>query len=309
MVNRETNMAKFSLSEHTVLNLFQLDKEFVFQGKTYKVLKSGKPTSPTGEPKTDIYVLAEGIDGEIEIKISFKQENADFLENKTNAARAAALLGENWSKIISDATKKIEDSFKNRPVVFFNKNGKTDAGSITLGWKFEFLNKAGGGLSGEVPLSKEQKEDIYKGTTLTKEKKDAKVGEDIIVDSGVANYIIMSDVSKLKTIQDAVDALVPIEKYVAECGSIYFACKALNYRSLYEKDGIVVGKYDGDRPLAVYVLWSAKDGYLQGDFVFDQPLIHGGSEILKYLKTALDSLNIKTTKDFDSSILKGVKSI
>ena len=38
-----------------------------------------------GEPKTDIYVEAESEYGEIvEIKITYKKENADFIENKTD---------------------------------------------------------------------------------------------------------------------------------------------------------------------------------------------------------------------------------
>ena len=48
--------------------------EFVFEGKEYAVVLSGKPTCRKGEPKTDIYILAESDEGDIEIKISYKKE-------------------------------------------------------------------------------------------------------------------------------------------------------------------------------------------------------------------------------------------
>ena len=71
---------EFSNDEHRILNLFKINNSFSFNNNKYTILNSGKPVCANGEPKTDIYVLAEsGID-KIEIKISFKKKNADFLE-------------------------------------------------------------------------------------------------------------------------------------------------------------------------------------------------------------------------------------
>lgn len=45
--------------------------------------------------------------------------------------------------------------------------------------------------------------------------------------------------------------MIPIKDYVKMHPDIYFACKALNYRTFAEK-------WDGNRPLSVQVNWSAE---------------------------------------------------
>ena len=100
-------MAKdFGAAERRIGRIFAPGKVFTLNGSTYEILFSGKPTCKSGEPKTDIYCKAVCCETteEIELKISFKKENADFLENKTNAERAEQLLGSDWSKIISVVT-------------------------------------------------------------------------------------------------------------------------------------------------------------------------------------------------------------
>ena len=47
---------KFTEAERAILELFQNDTQFNFEGNTYKVNFAGKPSSPHGEPKTDIYI-------------------------------------------------------------------------------------------------------------------------------------------------------------------------------------------------------------------------------------------------------------
>ena len=74
-------MGDFGEAERRILGFMSEGTEFVFEGKEYAVVLSGKPTCRKGEPKTDIYILAESDEGDIEIKISYKKENADFIEN------------------------------------------------------------------------------------------------------------------------------------------------------------------------------------------------------------------------------------
>lgn len=50
--------------------------------KKYKVIFSGKSACNRGEPKTDIYILAKSEHDKTKIKISYKKENADLIENK-----------------------------------------------------------------------------------------------------------------------------------------------------------------------------------------------------------------------------------
>ena len=94
-------MPTFGADERRIAKLLRKGCTFIFQGQKYIVINSGKPTCRKGEPKTDIYVEAQSESGDtIEIKISYKKENADFIENKTNAERAKALFGDEWSDII-----------------------------------------------------------------------------------------------------------------------------------------------------------------------------------------------------------------
>ncbi len=297
-------VTKFSVSEHFVLSLFPKGSSFSYKGHNYRVDLSGKPTCEKGEPKTDIYIRTfDEFNTKKEFKISYKQDNADFLENKTNAERAEQIFGKNWSDIISQATKEIEDSFYHRPTVFKKALGKTEEGCITLGWKYELLNKKSGDLSAEVLLTDEQIIDVYAGTHLDASKRHAYVANEIIYDSGVANYLLFKNVDEIKTAQDVIDNIVSIEEYVKkEQPKIYFACKALNYRTKrVDENGNLDPKYDGNRPLSVYIEWSRKNDVLHADFVFDKPLENGGDYAFDQLWKTLYEMGITTTDDIDDS--------
>ena len=73
---------------------------------------------------------------------------------------------------------------------------------------------------------------------------------------------------------------------------IYFACKALNYRTFAKK-------WDGNRPLSVQVNWSAKQNKLIPELVFDHPLIVKGNEVANRLVHYMKMLNIKNTDDIN----------
>ena len=280
----------FGIAEKRILDLFKPNETFKYENKIYKVVLSGKPTCHNGEPKTDIYILAKSDSDEIEIKISFKKSNADFLENKINAERAEQIFGENWSTIIKNSVLKLENEFKSKPLVFIDGSGHTEEGSITLGWKFELLNVKSGKLSDKIDLTESQIIDIYAGTNLSLDKKNATVNGKTINNCGTANYIIIED-KPISNIQNAVNNLIPITDYVKKFPNIYFACKALNFRT-YKL------KYDGNRPLSVYVEWFInKDNKLDANIIFDNPLINGGDDAVKNLAYSLSNLGITTTKE------------
>lgn len=283
----------FGIEEHRILELFKINKTFDFEGQKYKIIFSGKPTCGKGEPKTDIYVRADSDTYKREFKISFKKSNADFLENKINSDRAKQLFGINWADIIRKSTMQLKDSFLDKHLIYKKSFGRTEEGAITLGWKFELLNVESGQLSNKMQLTKKQVIDVYAGTNLDTDKKNAYVNGETIRNSGIANYILFED-APIKTLQDTIDNLITIEKYVNENPDIFFACKALNYRTY-------VGKYDGDRPLSVYVDWFInKNNKLDGKICFDTPLMQGGNMIADKLFKALNTLNIKTTKDINN---------
>lgn len=84
--------------------------------------------------------------------------------------------------------------------------------------------------------------------------------------------------------------MVPIQKYVQMHPEVYFACKALNYRTFKKK-------WDGNRPLAVSVYWTAEHGRLTPRLVFDRPLQVKGNAMAERLRESMKMLNIKNTDD------------
>lgn len=289
----EVIMSKnFGDTERYIKSLFAENSEFQLDGTTYKILLSGKPTCSNGEPKTDIYVLVENTTNnqKLEFKISVKQTNADFLENKISAERACAILGNDWSTIIQNSTLQLEQAFRQRPLIYKNKQGRTDAGSITLGWKFELVNKPNGELSNRILLSHQQIVDVYSGNNLPSSKKNAFVKDIQIPNSGVANCILVGNIENFTNIYSILSKLILIDSFATVNPNIYFACKALNYRTFKQK-------YDGDRPLSVFVDWNAVNGKLTPTLRFDRPLITKGNEVASKLIQALNQLDIHTTED------------
>lgn len=288
-------MPEFSEYERSLLNLFSENKCFYFEGAQYRVIFADKPTCSSGEPKTDVFVRCVNINTGVErdIKISYKKDNADFLENKIKAERAEELFGVNWRKIISSATKQLEYVFKNRQVIFKSKEGRIEEGSITLGWKFEIVNCMSGDLSNEIILTDEQKQDVYSGINLGADKRNSIVNGGVVPNSGVADYILMTD--GLIDIQYVIDNIVSVKNYVQD-KKFYFACKALNYRTLHNSP-----KCDGNRPLAVQVDWSVVDGKLVSSLDFDHPLERKGYEMRDKLKEALDFLCVSNTTQLNNT--------
>lgn len=284
----------FGEAERYIKSLFSVNKVIQSRNKTYRIIESGKPTTPQGEPKTDIYVLFSDGTKNHELKISVKKDNADFLENKTSAERAEQIFGPNWMNIVINSTLQLKDSFDSKPLIYKTSQGKTEAGAITLGWKFELLNKKSGQLSEQILLSKEQLYGIYAGINLPPQKKDAYVNGKIIKNSGVANTILFGDLSKFVNAESVINSLQSIVPYIDSHPNIYFACKALNYRTFRQK-------YDGDRPLSVFVNWGIVDGKLNPTLVFNRPLITRGNQVANKLTDALYQLGINNTNDINKS--------
>ena len=296
-------MPDFSDTERRLIELLEVGAKFRFDGVEYIVSKpSCKPTGAKGECKTDVYVQTNSANGDKVFKISVKQQNADFLENKMSHERAVEIFGAKADEVIMQATNSIKENFQKTPIIYFVRKGRTDAKSITLGWKFEFVNKTGGNLSSSMQLTTQQIVDVYSGTSLPDDKKNAIVNGEEVIDSGIADFILIVDQDKNMTIEDFEKGLMTIEKFVeTEKPTIYFACKALNYRA--EKD-----KWDGDRPLSVYVDWHIENSKLVGELRFDEPLHHKGNEIGNrvqnlLLELGINSDNFLRLKDvIDSSI-------
>ena len=122
-------MPDFGNSEKRMLSYFKSGTKVHHDGLDLVVKEAGKPTCPKGEPKTDIYILLTDGSNDIEIKISYKKENADFLENKTNAVRAEQLFGDDWRDVIEHSTEAISDQFGKRMLIYKEKLKRTEKGA------------------------------------------------------------------------------------------------------------------------------------------------------------------------------------
>ena len=284
-------MAKtFSKNELKIARTLCQGTTFNFKGEQLTVRNVAKPQVTSGECKTDIYIEASNIHGDTrEFKISYKQPNAEFIENKMKDSRAESILGSNWKSIIESGTKNLKSKFESKAIII--KKGQRN-GSITLGWKYELLDVKSGQLSSKLNLSKEQIIDIYSGENLPEEKRNAEVNGKIIENSGIANYMLRTD--KLNNPQDIINNLQTIEEYVEMHPDVYFACKALNYRT-FDK------RFDGDRPLAVQIDWENENGFLVPRYNYSDPLTRKGKEISKKLLVTLDSLGITDTNGINST--------
>ncbi len=283
-------MKVFGEAEKRILSYFQKGNKVIYKEQEFTIIEADKPTCLHGEPKTDIYVLLQNDVKVEEIKISYKKENADFLENKTNAERAEQIFGPNWNVIIEESTLTLRKQFEERVRIYKEAFRKTEKGAITLGWKFELLNKPAGELSGKMSLTKQQVYDVYAGTNLSEEKRNAFINGRKVLNSGIANYILVAD--NMSSAQDVIDNMISIDAYINLHPDIYFGCKALNYRTY-------VSKYDGNRPLAVQVDWKIVNEKLTSDIEFEHPLERNGTEMANRLLYCLSKLSIETTDDIN----------
>ena len=286
-------MPKFSEIEAKIISLFPIDGVVIFEGKEYITQICGKPRPSAGECKTDIYIeLRNKLTSKIKVlKISVKLSNADFLENKMSYQRALEIFGNSATDILTKLIKNIEDKFKDDYLIYFERHRKTKAQTIKIGWKFELTNKLQGDKSGILELTEEQKLDIYSGTNLANDKKDSYVNGSVIENSGIAEYILIVDDIDSLTTQKCLQNIVPISTYIKD-KNIYFACKAVNYR-------MSQNKWDGDRPLSVWVEWNIKDGMLTADLNMSNPLHKKANEIGRNLQSILKDLHINKN-NFDS---------
>lgn len=297
-LSRSYLVQQFIQTERDILNIFEEAKNtsmnIPFTNNLWKVIKVGKPITPFGEPKTDVYVLLQTLNGYLhELKISIKQVNADFLENKVKAERAEQIFGSNWSNIVSSCALSVREEFERKNLVFCSKQGKTNAGSITLGWKLDILNKRSGRLSGLVDINPLE---VYSGSCLADNKKHAYVNNEEIQNSGVANYIlIVNTQQKINNIDTIFKSLISIEAYTQAHPKIYFAFKALNLRTLDNH------KCDGNRSLAVYVNWFVSNGKLTSSLVYNNPLNITGYTVRTKALQCLEMLSIQNTNDINDS--------
>jgi len=241
MGNKNTIKKDFVKDEEHIRMLFKPGETFTYQGEELTSAGAYKPSiqSGGGEPKTDIYIEAVNNKGAIvEIKISYKKNNAEFLENKMSPQRAESVFGETYKQQIQQIAEQLNISERE----FHNEQNQ----SYVLGYRLDIMSTPAKGYA-PTTLTEEQTVDLYAGTSLPESKRNAIVNGKQVENSGVPNYIIIGD--RLETAQDVINKMTPIGQYVKTNPEVHVAFKAVNYFAAKDK-------WDGNRPLAIHVNWN-----------------------------------------------------
>lgn len=272
--------------EQHIISIFKKEGSFYFNGENYTVQNIAKPTvSSGGECKTDVFLEGKSDSGKhIILKLSVKREsNNEFQENKVSAERAESYFGSNWSEIIKKSCLSIMDNFHKQPLVFATGKHPTKPNSITLGWKLEIASKPRT-LSTKIDLTDQEVRDyVYKGTNLSSSKKNALINGVAIPDSGVAEYILFSEIADIKTTADVINNMKLINSLIIK--PTYLIFTGNNLRTAEDKT-------DGARPLAVKVKWQLIEGKISREIVFDAPLEETGKDRKHLVYKMLKELGI-----------------
>lgn len=272
------NKRDYKELENHITNICNEQKNVTFNGVNYELTKAGRPiVKGEGECKTDVlirlYKYISNPNDYIDIKISIKQSNAEFLANKLKPIDAENLFGDNWEDIVIESVKSIKSNFESKKL----SNEHTKYGKqYTLGWRMEVANKPRT-LSSKLQIPRNEIINvIYKGTSLSDDKKNAYVFGDIVKNSGIADFLLEGNKAEFNSINDVLNSIQNMDSLPAD--NVYLIFTASNYFPDKEK------KIEGNRYLAVYVQWSIANNVLIPKLIFDEPLKNKGvDDVLPFL--------------------------
>lgn len=278
------------LFESHIVELFNDCKGLTWKGTYYEEINAFKPRNNGGggECKTDIYVSLMRNGHELDsIKISAKLSNADFIGNKLNIQDAKNLLGDDWSSVLHRYIKSISSRFLASSVLEKKIYGGVKDVYFLLGWKLEISNKDRN-LAVQLNLPKiDIVNKIYRGFGQPINRLNAlDPDKNIIVDSGIADYLLEGTRADFSTAKDITDKLESFLEY--DPPPVYLIFTANNYR-------VIADKSDGPRTLAVAIDWqtNSDNTKLNPIMIFDKPLVYTGqNDMLPVLQSSLAKLNI-----------------
>ena len=287
-------------AEIRIRNVLKKIKTFQLNSSEYEIIQLSKPTvsGGGGETKTDIYIKAKNKSSnkQEEIKISYKKPSFSFVENKIKSHRAEAIYGNNWSKIIKEQIDEIRDNFLGKPLVYFEKNGRIEKGSITLGWRYE-MEHAGSRLLG-VKIKQNIAAQVWENKGAQVQYRDGIVDGKQIPLSGMPNFCLTVEPENVNTADDVFEHLVSMKELIQTHGNITAAFLAQNYRSHKQKQ-------EGNRRhLGVWIKWKIVNGKLACEYVFDKPLEMESLPRLENLDECLKEIGIDLKKNFKIDLLK-----
>ena len=290
-------------NEKLLEKLFQPSARFIYEGIEYESEISDKPRSQdgNGEPITDLYVQAkptkEKIDNLI-LKISLKKINWEFIKNHMQKKDAEELFFEDYNYIIKKYIERSYDLLKDLPVVNLDYSGriinkKMETGAFTLGWEMMVTKKNRYESYGKLPGK--YVNELVLGEHLQKNRRNARVNEKIITDSGIPTHVLTKNLEENSTFEDIFndEVILPIEKFIGKYQNYFHVIlKANNYRSL-RNDKTSKGRCDGSRPLFIQNRWFVRNDCLDRELIcnFDKAFDRNDQN-RESLEEALDQLGI-----------------
>jgi hypothetical protein len=290
----------FIKSEEKIREIINNYDEFNFRGNFFKIIICCKPRlqGSGGEVKTDIYLKAKNqanLKVE-EFKISYKQPNWAFIENKVKKEKAEKIYGPEWSTIIQnqieDIKDKKKDNFSTAKLFYaFKKKKRIYPGSFTLGWRYEIEKDSTRKLHAII------KEDIYEQIYISKGQHDkyrnALIDNKEVKNSGVPNYYFEGDTSDIHNIDDIMANIIPI----ADAMKTHTPCASFLAHNF---DPINNKQHGGNkRDLGVAVKWCADDKLLNYEILYNVPLKNDSNWAREKLVIALHNLGIEIGGNFD----------
>jgi hypothetical protein len=286
----------FIKSEEKLREIINNSDEFIFNDSIYRKIICCKPRleGSGGEVKTDIYIKAQNANNNKvkEIKISYKQVNWAFIENKVKKEKAENIYGQDWSKIIQKQIKIVNNYFNTSKLFYaFKQKKRIYPGSFTLGWRYEIEKDSKRKLHAII------EEDIFEQVYVSKGQHDkyrnALIDGIEVKNSGVPNYYLEIDVNDINNIKDIMENITPISDAMKE-HSPCAAFLAQNFDPINNK------QHGGNnRDLAVVVYWYSENGMLKYKIVYNKPLENNSNWAKDNLVSALNNLGIETGKQFD----------
>lgn len=227
--------------ERKIREIINKEKIFTWNGEQYKVVFCDKPTATSGEPKTDTFVRAKNLVTSqlVDIKISTKKENFGYVQNHPMKKKLFEFYGPECKKIMVGFHQKLSKNLSTTPIIFFkdkiNKLSKIERGSITLGWRNEYLEESAKKETKEprplgIKLPQDVANKVWYGEGSPAEYLNATVCGKQIDNSGMPDWILVKNSKDIHTCDDIFSNLENIREYAKNHSNIDYTCQAHNYK-------------------------------------------------------------------------------
>lgn len=211
--------------ENKIRDVINKEGAFEWNGDRYIVEFCTKPTTDSGEPKTDTFVRAinKKTNEQVDIKISTKKTNFGYLQNHPLKPKLYEFYGPECKEILTKMNKKVFGKYPDlQPIIFGGEPG------FTLGWRNEYLQENTRSLG--IRLTQDVANKVWWGEGCPKEYLNATVNDNVIENSGMPDWILVKDSSNINTTKDIFPYLKDIREYAKTHNLVDSTWQAHNYK-------------------------------------------------------------------------------